>query len=48
MSGGVREDRTLDKAKPPVRDAVEEAAELAETAIDAVKDKLSDPVRKDR
>jgi hypothetical protein len=30
------------------KDAVAEAAERAEDAIDAVKDKLADPIRKDR
>jgi len=30
------------------KERVEEAAERAEAAVDAVKDKLTDPIRKDR
>jgi hypothetical protein len=34
--------------KPDGEERVEEAAERAEAAVDAVKDKLTDPIRKDR
>jgi hypothetical protein len=34
--------------KPSAEERVEDAAERAEAAVDAVKDKLTDPIRKDR
>jgi hypothetical protein len=34
--------------KPSAQERVEEASERAEAAVDAVKDKLTDPIRKDR
>jgi hypothetical protein len=34
--------------KQDLKDAAAEAAEEAEAAIDAVRDKLADPIRKDR
>jgi predicted RNase H-like HicB family nuclease len=35
-------------AKPSVAETVAEAEELAQQAVEVVKDKLADPVRKDR
>jgi hypothetical protein len=36
------------KAKPSVAETVAEAEELAQQAVEAVKEKLADPARKDR
>jgi hypothetical protein len=36
------------QSKPSVAETVAEAEELAQQAVEAVKDKLADPARKDR
>jgi predicted RNase H-like HicB family nuclease len=36
------------RKKPSVAETVAEAEELAQDAVEAVKDKLADPARKDR
>ena len=44
------EERAVGKqnGKPSVAETVAEAEELAQQAVEAVKDKLADPARKDR
>jgi hypothetical protein len=41
-------EKPTSKERLAAEERVEEAAERAEAAVDAVKDKLTDPIRKDR